>query len=103
MSVQRRIVIGTDALIIANPNPQRRRMDITFLPSAIESGNTGRIHIGKGFPPSATLGDANQGDIINAGSAITDAEAYKDDPTVFKGAWWARASASGQIIVVDEQ
>ena len=80
MSAQRRFAVGTTPIVIANPNP----------------------NIGKGFPPSTTLGDGNQGDPINAGSEISDTAAYKDDPTVFKGAWWALATAANQIIIVDE-
>lgn len=102
MSAQRRFVIGTTPIVITNPNEKRASFKVTFLPSSIESGNTGRVHIGKGFPPSTTLGDANQGDPLNAGSELADTAAYKDDPTVFKGAWWATASASNQIIIVDE-
>ena len=102
MSAQRRFAVGTTPIVIANPNPNRQSIKITFTPSSIETGNTGRVHIGKGFPPSTTLGDGNQGDPINAGSEISDTAAYKDDPTVFKGAWWALATAANQIIIVDE-
>lgn len=102
MSAQRRFAIGTAPVVIANPNEKRASFKVTFLPTAIESGNTGRVHIGKGYPPSTTLGDANQGDPLNAGSELADTAAYKDDPTVFKGAWWATGTASNQIIIVDE-
>lgn len=102
MSAQRRFAVGTTPMLIANPNINRHSIRITFLPSAIESGNTGRVHVGKGFPPSATLGSGNQGDPLNAASEISDVEAYPNDPTVFKGAWWAIATASDQVITVDE-
>lgn len=102
MPSQRRISVGTTPVLIANPNPKRRRIDITFLASAIEAGNVGRLHIGKGFPPSTTLGDGNQGDPITAGGNIVDQEAYSDDPTIFKGEWWATATVADQIITVDE-
>lgn len=99
---QKRIIIGTTPVIISNVNPKRRSIDITFIASAIEAGNVGRLHVGKGFPPSATLGDANQGDPLTAGGNIVDQEAYPDDPGVFKGQWWATASIANQIITVDE-
>ena len=102
MAAQKRIVVGTSAVLLANPNPSRRSIKITFIPSAIETGNTGRIHVGKGFPPSTTLGAPNQGDPLNAGSEVSDGEAYPNDPSVFKGAWWAMASIADQVVIVDE-
>ncbi len=99
---QRRYVIGTAPESIANPNKIRRSLTVNMLPTGTEAGNTGRVHIGKGFPPSATLGAPNQGDPLTAGTSVEDSESYKDDPSVFKGAWWATASAANQIITVDE-
>lgn len=99
---QRRYAIGTAPVLIANPNKIRRSLTVNMLPTGTESGNTGRVHVGKGFPPSSTLGAPNQGDPLTAGTSVVDAESYKDDPSVFKGAWWATASASDQIITVDE-
>lgn len=99
---QRRFAVGTTPIIIGNVNSKRKYWDILFLASAIEPGNVGRVHIGKGFPPSATLGDPNQGDVLLAGDGITDKESYANDPSVFKGQWWAVASQADQIIVVDE-
>lgn len=99
---QRRYSIGTSVEIIANYNSKRASITITMLPSAIESGNTGRVHIGKGFPPSATLGANNQGDPLVQGGQITEVAQFKGDPSLFKGQWWAVASAAGQIITVDE-
>ena len=99
---QQRVAVGTTPVIIANVNARRRSMSVTMVPSSIETGNIGRVHIGKGFPPSNVLGAANQGDPLNAGSNITDSENYPDDPTVFKGQWWAVADQANQVITVDE-
>ena len=73
-----------------------------MIPTSVETGNTGRVHVGKGFPPSANLGDPNQGDILTQGVQIIDSESYLGDPSVFKGQWWATASINGQVIIVDE-
>lgn len=99
---QRRYSIGTSPEIIANDNARRASLVITMLPTSIEAGNTGRVHIGKGFPPSATLGAGNQGDPIVQGGQISEGPQFPEDPSVHKGQWWAVASAAGQIIVVDE-
>lgn len=99
---QKRVAVGTTPVIISNVNAKRRSIVITFLPLAIEAGNVGRVHAGKGFPPSATVGDPNQGDPIVAGAQVLEQEAYPNDPSVFKGQWWATASQANQIITVDE-
>jgi len=99
---QRRYSIGTSPDIIANDKPNRGSISITMIPSSIESGNTGRVHVGKGFPPSATLGAPNQGDMLTQGTSVTDIPQFLGDPSLFKGQWWAIASAAGQIITVDE-
>ena len=99
---QRRYSIGTTPDLIANHNPKRASLVITMLPSAIESGNTGRVHVGKGFPPSATLGAPNQGDPLVQGGQIQESSQFRGDPSFYKGQWWAIASATGQIITVDD-
>ena len=99
---QRRFSIGSDPVLIANSSENRVSIAITMLPSSIEPGNTGRVHIGRGFPPSATLGDPNQGDILIQGQQIIEQEQFPNDPSVFKGQWWAIASIGNQVLVVDE-
>jgi len=94
---QKRIVVGTDPVLLADFNKNRKSISILMLPTSIESGNTGRVHIGKGFPPSN-----NQGDSLIQGEQITEQEQFPGDPTVFKGQWWARASIANQILIVDE-
>ena len=99
---QRRYAIGTTPEIIGNHEKDRSSMSITMLPTAIESGNTGRIHVGRGFPPSAVLGATNQGDVLVQGGQILDVAQFPKDPSLHKGQWWAIASAADQIIIVDE-
>jgi hypothetical protein len=99
---QRRVVVGTSPVLISQENSKRRSISIVMVPTAIEVGNTGRVHVGKGFTPSATVGAPNQGDILTQGSQISEQEAYPNDPTVFKGQWWAVASQANQVLIVDE-
>lgn len=100
--VQQRFSIGTSPILIANQKDIRRSIVITMLPTSVETGNTGRVHIGKGFPPTTTLGDPSQGDILIQGSQITEQEQFDKDPSVHKGQWWATASIANQILTVDE-
>jgi hypothetical protein len=99
---QKRIVVGTNPVLLADFNKNRKSISIIMLPTSIETGNTGRVHVGKGFPPSNNLGDPNQGDPLIQGQQITEQEQFPGDPTVFKGQWWARASIENQVLVVDE-
>jgi hypothetical protein len=99
---QRRYVVGTSPVLIANDNKARASISITMLPTAVESGNTGRVHVGKGFIPTATLGAPNQGDILLQGTTISDVPQFEGDPSLFKGQWWAIADTPNQILTVDE-
>ncbi len=99
---QKRIVVGTAPILLSNGNKRRASLAITMQPTSIETGNTGRIHIGKGFPPSATLGDGNQGDPLIQGGQITESAQFSGDPSLFQGQWWAVASVADQVLVIDE-
>lgn len=99
----RTVTIGTTVTLLANANPARRRWSLQFVPSSIIAGNTGKVYIGRGFTPTATDGDANQGDVLSAGSSIEEKKAFPDDVLPWKGMLWFVASAAGQILVFDEQ
>lgn len=99
---QRRIVVGTDPVLLADSNRNRSYISIIFLPTNIEAGNTGNLFVGKGFVPAATIGAPNQGDILQQAGELADTAKYKGDTSVFKGQYWAVASAAGQVVFVDE-
>lgn len=99
---QRRVVVGTTPVILANANAQRASIVISMLPTSVETGNTGRVHVGKGFVPSSVLGASNRGDPLPQGTEVSDIAQFSGDPSLFKGQWWAVASAADQILTVDE-
>lgn len=99
---QRRIVVGTTPELLADYNKNRASISVIFLPTDIVPGNTGKIFLGKGFTPTATVGDPTQGDVLLQGSELADASAYQNDSSVFKGQYWAVADTPGQIVTVDE-
>ena len=99
---QRRMVVGTAPVLIAQDNLARASISITQVPSAVESGNTGQVHLQKQSPPSATAGTPISGDVLTQGATISDIPQFPGDPSLFKGPWWAVADTAGQIIVVDE-
>lgn len=97
------LAIGTTPVVLLNPNTKRVRWFIQFIPSSIVAGNTGHLFIGRGFIPNATISDPNQGEVLNAGSAIEEKAQYVNDPSVWLGIIWIVADAPGQQIIVDEQ
>ncbi len=68
----RTITVGTNPIQLLHPNANRLRWTITYTPSSIAAGNTGKLFVGRGFIPNASVGDANQGDVLNAGSSIEE-------------------------------
>ncbi len=97
-----RISVGTTPIVILNDNPKRASYSIVMLPTTLEPGNTGRVHIEKGFPPSAVIGAPNQGFILEQGDSLMEFKRYKEDTSIFTGKIYAVASIDNQIIVVDE-
>lgn len=59
--------------------------------------------MGRGFIPNATVGDPNQGDVLNSGSSIEEKKQYAEDSLPFKGAIWIVSDTASQQITVDEQ
>ena len=97
------LTVGTTAVVLLVANNARTGYSIQMLPTGIVSGNTSRVHIGKGFPPTTVLGEPNTGDaVLSAGATFSDQKSYKEDPAPFKGIVWGAAAASGQQISVQE-
>jgi hypothetical protein len=99
---QRRYIVGTTPVLLADYNKYRASISIIYLPTNVEAGNTGNVFIGKGFTPVATIGSPAQGDVIQQAGEVSDSSKYKGDTSVFKGQYWAVASIANQILVVDE-
>lgn len=99
---QRRIVVGTTPVLLADYNKHRSFISIILLPTNVEAGNTGNLFVGKGFTPVATVGSPSQGDILQQAGELSDSASYKGDTSVFKGQYWAVASAANQVVFVDE-
>ena len=69
--------------------------------TGIEAGNTGRVHIGRNFAPTSTLGQPNTGDILVQGAEISEETTYPEEE-VFRGDIWLTASAADQRVQVEE-
>lgn len=97
------LTVNKNTLTRLDPNPKRARWTITFTPSSIAAGNTGKIFVGRGFTPNPTVGDPNQGDVLNAGSQIEEKASFPNDPSVFLGPIVFVSDTDGQQITLDEQ
>ena len=96
------VSVGTTARIIIPANPNRTSWAVNFVSTDIESGNTGRVHVEKGSPPTSVLQSPTQGAPLKQGDGIGESEAYAGDPGVYKGDIWSIASAADQRIWTDE-
>ncbi len=67
----------------------------------IIAGNTGRVHIGRGYQPSTDLTSPIIGDIVNPGGETREAKAFKED-RVFNGDLWLVATVAAQVVIVEE-
>ncbi len=99
----RTIIVGTTPQLLLAGNAQRARWTIQYTPSSIAAGNNAIVFVGRGFTPVATVGDANQGDVLNPGAAIEEKKQYDGDTLPYKGPIYIVASGAGQQITVDEQ
>lgn len=97
------ITINKNTLVRIDPNAKRARWTVTFTPSSIAAGNTGKIFVGRGFTPNPTVGDPNQGDVLNSGSSIEEKAGYPGDPSVYTGTVTFVSDTDGQQITLDEQ
>ena len=71
-------------------------------PTSIVAGNTGRVHLGFGFQPTAVVGHASQGFILLAAAILEEPVTEAKIAGYFKNSVWAIASAADQDIMVEE-
>lgn len=97
------ILTTTNPTLLLNANPKRTRLSIQMQPSSIDAGNTGRIHLGYGFQPVATVNHASQGEILIQSSSIEEPQRDVPLSEKYKGAIWATSSAANQSLTVEEE
>ncbi len=97
------LTINKNSLVTLPANPKRSKFYIVFTPSSIAAGNTGKIFVGRGFTPVATVGDPNQGDVLNAGSEILETAQYSGDPNITTTGITIVSDTDGQQITIDDQ
>lgn len=93
-----RFSVGTTPVLIANENKFRNSWNVEMLPTSVESGNTGRVHVGRGHIPTTVVGDPSQGTVLQQSDLVGDEARYAGDTSVFKGKIWAVGSAASQVV-----
>jgi hypothetical protein len=96
------VKVGTTPKLLLPHNPHRRAWSVDFPSTAVFPSNTGVVFVSKGAPPTTTLGDPTNGDILIGGASVGEFEQYPNDPSVYKGEIWAAASIDNQTILVNE-
>jgi hypothetical protein len=70
--------------------------------TALFAGNTGRVHVGRGFQPSTDLASPIIGDIVVNGGEISEARQFKEEK-IWQGDLWLTGSIAGQTVIVEEE
>lgn len=94
---------GTDPVLLLNENPKRRKLTIQMQPYDVDNNNVGRIHIGYGFQPVATVGHGSQGEVLIGGSTILQPSTDAPLDEKFKRAVWVTSSVANQTLIVEEE
>lgn len=95
------VTVGTSAVLALMGNAGRIAWRVTMPSSGIIAGNTGRVHVGRGLPPSTDLTSPITGDMVVQGGEVRETKQFKED-RVFNGDLWLIASAAGQVVIVEE-
>lgn len=99
----RTVFIGTTPILLSGANKDRQYWRLEFTPSSIVAGNAGHVFVGRGFVPNASIGDPNQGDVLNPGAFVDEETQFPGDSSVFKGPVWVVADAANQQCTYDEK
>lgn len=93
--------VGTTPVQVLTLDRNRLGWRITMFSTGIEAGNTGRVHVGRGFVPGNVLGQPNTGDVLVQGSELSEVKAYEKD-VIHLAEIWLIASAADQRVSVEE-
>ena len=72
-------------------------------PFDVDANNIGTIHIGFGVQPVATVGHANQGEVLLQAGLIAEPQAGEKLESRHKRAVWATTATINQTLVVEEE
>lgn len=97
------VLTTTNPTLLLNANPKRRRLNIQMQATDVDTNNTGRIHLGFGFQPTAAVNHQSQGDVLIQSAAIEEPTGNLPIANRYKGAIWATSSQANQSLVVEEE
>lgn len=93
----------TNPTLLLNENAKRTKLTIQMHPFDVNNTNDGRIHIGFGFQPVATVGHGAQGEVLIGSATIAQPSTDAPLASKYKKAVWATSSKTGQTIEVEEE
>lgn len=96
------ILVGTTSVLLLDSNPKRKRYTIQMQATQVDAANTGRVHIGKGYQPVATVGHNAQGEVLIQSAITEEYKEFEGDHKPYKGPIWAIASAASQSLIIEE-
>ena len=96
------VTVGVTPVLALMGNAARVGWRITFPATGIIAGNTGRVHVGRGFPPSTDLTTPTIGDPLQNGGELTEARQFKEE-RIWQGEVWLNATVAAQVVIVEEE
>lgn len=92
----------TTPTLILDANPQRKRFVVQMQAELVDANNTGKVYVGVGFQPTATVGAPLQGEVLIQSAVIEKPEVGGRLEESEKAAVWAVADTADQTLVVEE-
>ena len=92
----------TTPIVILNANPARRRFTIQMQAELVDANNLGKVFIGVGFQPTATVGAHLQGEVLIQSAVIEKPESGHVLEDNEKAIIWAVSDTADQTIIVEE-
>ena len=98
------IILSTTApTLLLNPNEKRRKIAIQMQPVDVDANNSGRIHLGFGSQPVATVGHPDQGLILIGGAGLEEPSGITVLDKKYKQILWATSSVANQSLTLNEE
>lgn len=97
------LIIGTSHRLLLNPNDKRKRLRIQVQTTNVDANNTGKVFVGFGHQPVATVGHPSQGDVLLQGDGIIEPGENSELNERYKQAVWAISDTAKQSVIVEEE
>ena len=93
----------TTPILLLNPNPKRTKYSVQMQAELVDPVNLGKIFVGLGFQPVATVGEPLQGEVLIQSAVLERPRVGETLTEREKGAIWAVSDTANQTLVVEEE